>query len=105
MDHPPSSANTLWYLKRIRSFKGISPSEMQEMERITRMEKVKKRQPLYRPGDPSSNVYLLKRGRVKTANTSPSGKEVSHFFILSRSQSWGVPAAKVLPFITMVGRT
>ena len=55
---------------------------------MTRMEEVKKRQPLYLPGDPSSSVYLLKRGRVKIANTSPSGKEVT-FEILEPGEIFG----------------
>jgi len=88
MEQPSSSTNKLWYLKHIRLFDGISPSDMQEMEKITRMEEVKKRQPLYLPGDPSSNVYLLKKGRVKIANTAPSGKEVT-FEILEPGEVFG----------------
>ena len=88
MDRPPAAPNKLWYLRRIRLFDGISPSEMQEMEKITRMEEVKKRQPLYLPGDPSSSVYLLKQGRVKIANTAPSGKEVT-FEILEPGEIFG----------------
>lgn len=88
MDHAPTTPNKLWFLKHIRLFDGISPSEMQEMEKITRMEEVKKRQPLYLPGDPSSSVYLLKRGRVKIANTAPSGKEVT-FDILEAGEVFG----------------
>lgn len=80
--------NKLWFLKHIRLFDDISPVEMQEMDRITRMEEVKKRQPLYLPGDPSSNVYLLKQGRVKIANTAPSGKEVT-FEILEPGEVFG----------------
>ncbi|MGE3151990.1 MAG: Crp/Fnr family transcriptional regulator [Nitrospiraceae bacterium] len=83
-----AATNKLWFLKHIRLFDGISPSEMQEMEKITRMEEVKKRQPLYLPGDPSSNVYLLKKGRVKIANTAPSGKEVT-FDILEPGEVFG----------------
>ncbi|OQW67083.1 MAG: hypothetical protein BVN29_05265 [Nitrospira sp. ST-bin5] len=52
------------------------------------MEEVKKRQPLYLPGDPSSSVYFLKRGRVKIANTAPSGKEVT-FDILEAGDIFG----------------
>lgn len=78
----------LWFLKHIRLFDSITPSEMQEMEKITRMEEVKKRQPLYLPGDPSSNVYLLKRGRVKIASTASSGKEVT-FDILEPGEIFG----------------
>ncbi|NGZ04419.1 MAG: Crp/Fnr family transcriptional regulator, partial [Nitrospira sp. WS238] len=88
MDRPQSPPNKLWFLKHIRLFDGISPSEMQEMEKITRMEEVKKRQPLYLPGDPSSNVYLLKKGRVKIASTAPSGKEVT-FDILEPGEVFG----------------
>ena len=88
MDHSQNIPNKLWYLKHIHLFDGISPSEMQEMEKITRMEEVKKRQPLYLPGDPSSSVYLLKRGRVKIANTAPNGKEVT-FEILEAGDVFG----------------
>jgi CRP-like cAMP-binding protein len=88
MDRPPASPNKLWFLKHIHLFDGISSSEMQEMEKITRMEEVKKRQPLYLPGDPSSSVYLLKRGRVKIANTAPNGKEIT-FDILEAGDVFG----------------
>lgn len=88
MDPLQSTPNKLWYLKHIRLFDGITPSEMQEMERITRMQEVKKRQPLYLPGDPSSSVYLLKQGRVKLANTGASGKEVT-FEILEPGEVFG----------------
>lgn len=88
MEQPASSMNKLWFLKHIRLFDGMSSSEMREMEKITRMEEVKKRQPLYLPGDPSSNVYLLKKGRVKIANTAPSGKEVT-FDILEPGEVFG----------------
>ena len=88
MDRPQAAPNKLWFLKNIRLFDGISPSDMQEMEKITRMEEVKKRQPLYLTGDPSRNVYLLKRGRVKIANTAPSGKEVT-FDILEPGEVFG----------------
>lgn len=88
MEHSSPSMNKLWYLKHIRLFAGITPSEMQEMDKITRMEEVKKRQPLYLPGDPSNSVYLLKKGRVKIANTASSGKEVT-FEILEPGDVFG----------------
>lgn len=69
---------------------------MQEMEKITRMEQVKKRQPLYLPGDPRSSVYLLKKGRVKIANTAPSGKEVT-FEILEPGEVFGAGGAGLRP--------
>lgn len=88
MERRQAAPNKLWYLKHIRLFDGMSSSEMQEMERITRMQAVKRRQPFYLPGDPSSNVYLLKQGRVKLANTGASGKEVT-FEILEPGEIFG----------------
>ncbi|MBS0170901.1 MAG: Crp/Fnr family transcriptional regulator [Nitrospira sp.] len=88
MERLPSIPNKLWFLKHIRLFDGISSSAMHEMEKITRMEEIKKRQPLYLPGDPSSSVYLLKRGRVKIANTAPNGKEVT-FEIIEAGEVFG----------------
>ncbi len=88
MNQPQAAPNKLWFLKHIRLFDGISPSEMQEMEKITRMEEVKKRQPLYLPGDSSSSVYFLKRGRVKIASTATNGKEVT-FDILEAGDVFG----------------
>jgi CRP-like cAMP-binding protein len=88
MDPSQATPNKLWFLKNIRLFEGMSPSEIHEMDQITRMEEVKKRQPLYLPGDPSSSVYLLKQGRVKIANTGASGKEVT-FEILEPGEIFG----------------
>lgn len=65
----------LWYLKKIKLFSSLSEDEMAEMGRITSMESVKKRQPLYLPGDPGDNVFLLKSGRVKVSQISEDGKE------------------------------
>ena len=67
----------LWYLNNINLFKGLSHTELQEIERITKMQEIKKRQPIYLPGDPSNTVYLLKKGRVKISSGSASGKEVT----------------------------
>ncbi|MEP6888737.1 MAG: cyclic nucleotide-binding domain-containing protein [Nitrospirales bacterium] len=68
--------NKLWYLKHINLFSALTMPELQEIDRITRMQEVKKRQPIYLPGDPSTTVYLLKKGRVKIANSNASGKEL-----------------------------
>jgi CRP-like cAMP-binding protein len=82
------SPNKLWYLKRINLFSALTLPELQEMERITRMQEVRKRQPIYLPGDPSNTVFLLKKGRVKISTTAPSGKEVT-FEILEPGEIFG----------------
>ncbi len=88
MSTEPLSPNKLWYLKHIKLFAGLSPAELQEMDRITRMQEVKKKQPIYLPGDPATTVYLLKKGRVKIASSDPSGKEVT-FEILEAGEIFG----------------
>jgi len=88
MSQPASPPSKLWYLKHINLFSTLSQTELQEIERITRMQEVKKRQPLYLPGDPSNTIYLLKKGRVKIATTAPSGKEVT-FDILEPGEIFG----------------
>lgn len=74
----PLSQGKHWFIKSISLFSDLSDSELLEMERVTRMQEVKKRQPIYLPGDPSTTIYLLKKGRVKIAGSSPSGKEVTY---------------------------
>jgi CRP-like cAMP-binding protein len=88
MSQDTAAPNKLWYLKRIHLFAGLGPAELKEMERITRMQEVKKRQPIYLQGDPANTVYLLKKGRVKISSTAPSGKEVT-FEILEAGEIFG----------------
>jgi CRP/FNR family transcriptional regulator, cyclic AMP receptor protein len=88
MPHPEVAHNKLWYLKHINLFSTLTMAELQEINRITRMQEVKKRQPIYLPGDPSTTVYLLKKGRVKIASTDASGKEVT-FEILEPGEIFG----------------
>ena len=87
----PQSSQTpskLWYLKHINLFSAFSQSELQEMNRITHMEEIKKRQPIYLPGDPSNTVYLLKKGRVKISSVAANGRVVT-FEILEPGEIFG----------------
>ncbi|WP_447979960.1 Crp/Fnr family transcriptional regulator [Candidatus Nitrospira bockiana] len=88
MVEPRVAQNKLWYLKHINLFSTLSRRELEEIERMTRMQEVRKRQLIYLPGDPSTTVYLLKRGRVKIASTNASGKEVT-FEILEPGEIFG----------------
>ncbi len=66
----------IWYLQKFKLFNEMTVEEMAELERITRMESVKKKTVLFLPGDPSGQVYLLKSGRVKISRMSEEGREV-----------------------------
>ncbi len=73
-----SIANSkLWYLKQVKLFSDLSEAEMDEMNKMTRMENFKKKQPIYLPGDPGDYVYLLKAGRVKISKIGDDGKELT----------------------------
>ncbi|MBI5197787.1 MAG: Crp/Fnr family transcriptional regulator [Nitrospirae bacterium] len=67
----------LWYLKRIKLFSGLSEDEMKRMEQLTRMESVRRQQPVYFPGDPGDQVYLLKEGRVRISRITEDGHELT----------------------------
>ncbi len=67
----------LWYLKRINLFSDMSSEEMESLAQKTRMESVSKKTPIFFPGDPSQQVYLLKEGRVKISRISEEGREVT----------------------------
>ena len=72
---PTEEGKKLWYLKRIRLFAGLSWKEMRHLQRITKMESYARGQLLYRPGDPSGAVFLLKKGRVKISKVNDDGRE------------------------------
>ena len=77
MDRPHAAPNTFCSLKHIRLCEGMTAAEVQDLERIARMQEVKKRQPLYLPGDSSRNVYLLTQGRIILTNIGAGGKVVT----------------------------
>lgn len=88
MSQLSENLSKLWYLKHFNLFSTLSHIELQEMSRNTRMEEIKKRRPIYFPGDPSNTVYLLKKGRVKISNTAANGREVT-FEILEPGEIFG----------------
>ncbi|MFQ5779482.1 MAG: Crp/Fnr family transcriptional regulator [Nitrospiria bacterium] len=79
----------IWYLKKIRLFEEMTSEEMGELDRVTRMESVKKKTPIFFPGDPSQQVYLLKEGRVKISRVSEDGREVT-IALLEPGEIFGV---------------
>jgi CRP/FNR family transcriptional regulator, cyclic AMP receptor protein len=64
-----------WFLKRIKLFSNLKDEELKDLDKITRMEEVRRRQPVYLPGDTAHTVYLLKEGRVKISRVTEDGKE------------------------------
>ena len=60
---------------------GLSPSDIDRLELITRRKKiVKAGEPLYRAGDPFANLYAIRSGSFKTAVIAADGDtQVTHF--------------------------
>ncbi len=69
--------NKLWHLKQIRLFADLPADTLERLDRVAGMQAVKRRQPIYLPGDLGDAVYLLKSGRVKISRLSPGGKELT----------------------------
>ena len=67
----------IWYLHNMSLYKELTDEEMVQLDRMTSMSSVKKKQPIYLPGDSSRNVYLLKSGRVAVSRLTEIGKEIT----------------------------
>ncbi len=72
---PMTSKTKIWYLQNIDLFRGITQEEMAALDRMTSMTSAKKKTPIFLPGDPARQVYLLKSGRVKISRTAEDGRE------------------------------
>lgn len=77
VDCPHAAPNQRCDLKPTRLCEGMTAAQVQDLERIARIQEVKKRQPLYRPGDSSHNVYLLTQGRIILTNIGAGGSVVT----------------------------
>ena len=65
-----------WFLKQIKLFSELEKQDLDRLNRVTRMEDIKRRQLIYLPGDAPDTVYLLKAGRVKISRVNDEGKEL-----------------------------
>jgi CRP-like cAMP-binding protein len=65
-----------WFLENFNIFKDLKDESMQELERITSMQAIKKNHSIYFPTERSNSIFFLKKGRVKLTRISPVGKEM-----------------------------
>lgn len=63
-------------LKEIPFFKGVSDSDLKEISRKFSENEFKKGEYLFWEGDPSSQLYVVKQGKVKIIKHSSAGKEM-----------------------------
>jgi CRP/FNR family transcriptional regulator, cyclic AMP receptor protein len=65
----------LWYLKNFNLFDTMGMEEMESISQMVAEDEIAKKQPVFLEGDPSENLYFLKKGRVKITRIDESGKE------------------------------
>ena len=65
----------LWYLKKFNLFDTMGMEEMESISQMVAENEIAKKQPVFLEGDPSENLYFLKKGRVKITRIDESGKE------------------------------
>ena len=70
-----AAKSKLWYLSRMDLFRHLDKSVMEKAHRMSVMTELKRRTPVYLPGDPADKIYLLKRGVIKIATLTNEGKE------------------------------
>ncbi|WP_181885222.1 Crp/Fnr family transcriptional regulator [Pontibacter diazotrophicus] len=56
--------------------KALSKKEKEKLDSVADMRHAPKKQVLYFPTESSSNIYMLKAGKVKISRISPDGKEI-----------------------------
>ena len=76
-----ASRNKLWYLDRMDLFRHIDASAKKWASENSVMSELKRRTPVYLPGDPADKIYLLKRGVVKISTLTDDGKEIVLAFL------------------------
>ncbi len=78
----------LWYIERFNLFHGLQRHDMEELARMSLMEKKSKGAYIYLPSDPANSVFLLKEGHVKISRLTDEGKEVM-LTVLSPGEVFG----------------
>jgi CRP-like cAMP-binding protein len=66
----------LWYLEQINIFRDLSEEDLLRIDKLAGMRDVPKGKFIYFPEEPSTIVYLLKRGKVKIGSYGEDGREI-----------------------------
>ncbi len=72
-----------WHLRHVDLFDGLASSEVRRLGDFFDTELIESGEQIYRPGDLSDRIYVLKAGKVKISRTSEDGREFILYFIRS----------------------
>lgn len=65
-----------WQLRQVGLFATLPDGEIRELGDFSEIEYFRQGEVIYRPGDRSDRVFIIKSGNVKLYNTSDEGKEI-----------------------------
>jgi CRP/FNR family transcriptional regulator, cyclic AMP receptor protein len=77
LPQPQGARDKLWYFRAAPLFAGAGEALLARLAAASTMRHVPAHRTVYRPGSPSSTVYLLKEGQVRLARLDASGNEAT----------------------------
>lgn len=70
-----------WFIRQNPMFSDLPERELELLEQVVETREVRRRAPIWEPGSPATNVYVVRNGIVKLFKTSDEGRELTlHFF-------------------------
>ncbi len=72
-----SNKSKVWYLERVNIFAGLTPQDMQEIDRISQMIGYRRGELIFLRGELARAIYVVKEGTVKLSVMTPEGREVT----------------------------
>lgn len=77
-----------WFLNRVKIFQDLSPEDAEYIDGLLDVQRFKRKQVVFMPGDSSQNIFLIKSGLVKISKVTEEGKELTLMF-LSHGELFG----------------
>jgi len=70
-----------WHLRQVDLFSGLASAEVRRLGELVDTELREQGEVIYRVGDLSDTIYVLKSGKIKLSRTSEGGKEMILYYI------------------------
>ncbi len=70
-----------WHLRQVDLFSGLASAEVRRLGELVDTELREQGEVIYRVGDLSDTIYVLKSGKIKLSRTSEDGKEMILYYI------------------------
>lgn len=70
-----------WFLNRVKIFQDLSYEDAEVLDSLCDVQRIKRKQVIFMPGDPSDKIYIVKSGLVKISKVTEEGKELTLLFL------------------------